>query len=135
MSKPKLDEESMLAEMGPVAAFARRVKPTVEPTAEVAKAQTRGQPKPIKAEAPEADEAVLETIRATVRQVGRETASYRFADQEKLALAEMISAYRRKGIRTSENELVRIGLNWLLADYKRRGQASVLAQVLIRLNQ
>jgi hypothetical protein len=137
MTKPKLDEAAMLAEMGPVAAFTHRSKP--KPEAPLSTAQERGASqataRPEAASAQDGGEVDLEAIRAAVRQLGKETASYRFSDQEKSALVEIVYTYRRQNIRTSENKIVRIGLNWLIADYQKRGQASVLADVLTRLNQ
>ena len=81
------------------------------------------------------DEAVVETIRKAVRQLGKEDATYRFTAEEKKALADIVYSYGSGGIRTSQNEITRIAINWLLEDYREAGRASVLARVLDRLNE
>ena len=81
---------------------------------------------------PNADQ--IETVRHAVRQPGKEGATYRFTLEEKKALGDVIYSYKASAIRTSENEIVRIGVNWLIDDYRRNGGRSVLARVLERLN-
>jgi hypothetical protein len=77
---------------------------------------------------------VIETIRRAVREQGKEAATHRFTTAEKRALAEIIFTYRQQGLRTSENEIARIAINFAVEDYRRHGQASLLAQVLKELN-
>lgn len=77
---------------------------------------------------------LVEPVRKAVKELGKEAATHRFTAAEKQALAEMIFTYRRQGIRTSENEIARIAINALVADYKRQGENSLLAQVLRELN-
>lgn len=77
---------------------------------------------------------MLEAVRAAVKTLGKEAATYRFTLAEKKALADVVYTYKRSGTRTSENELTRIAVNWLLDEYRRNGQTSVLASVLERLN-
>lgn len=79
--------------------------------------------------------SMLETIRKTVRQVGKEAATHRFKAEEKAALADIVYVYSRKGRKTSENEMTRIAVNWLLLDYQERGDGSMLAQVLDALHR
>ena len=74
--------------------------------------------------------ATLETIRKTVRQVGKEAATHRFTAEEKTVLSDIVYTYNRQGYKTSENEITRIAVNWLLVDYKERGALSVLARML-----
>ena len=69
-------------------------------------------------------------IRKAVRQVGKEAATHRFTAQEKARLLDIVYTYARRGCRSSENELVRIGVNWLLDDYQENGERSVLHIVL-----
>jgi len=80
----------------------------------------------------------VEEIRQIVRWLGRDSSFCRFTAAEKNALKTVIEVQRRRGIRTTENEVVRIALNWLLADFReheqKRGKKSVLAQVLAALN-
>lgn len=76
----------------------------------------------------------VETIRRSVRVVGKEAATYRFSPEEKAAMADLIYTYKRQGIRTSENEVCRIALNFIFRDYEENGEGSVLAKVLDALN-
>jgi hypothetical protein len=76
----------------------------------------------------------IETIRKAVKRLGKEATFCRFTEEEKNALGDIVYTYKRSGIRTSENEVVRIAVNWLLANYRDDGQNSVLAQVLDKLN-
>ena len=77
---------------------------------------------------------LIETIRKTVKQIGKETTFLRLTSEEKQQLREIDYTYKRQGIRTSENEISRIGLNFLLENYKAHGEASILARVLAALN-
>ncbi len=76
----------------------------------------------------------VEIIRRAVRVVGKEAATYRFSPEEKARMSELIYTYKRHGIRTSENEVSRIALNFIFQDYEENGEASVLAKVLEALN-
>ena len=78
---------------------------------------------------------VVETIRKAVRQLGKEEATYRLTAPEKKMLADLVYTYSSAGIKTSQNEVTRIGVNYLLEDYKQNGQQSMLARVLERLNE
>ena len=77
----------------------------------------------------------LELVRRAVRTLGKEAATYRFTQDEKRALAGIVYAYKERGIKTSENEITRIALNYLIDEYRRNSTSSILAQVLARLNQ
>jgi len=77
---------------------------------------------------------LIELIRKNVKPVGKEAAFCRFTPEEKSALGDIIYTYKRNGVRTSENEVVRVAVNWLIENYHADGQHSVLAQVLDRLN-
>lgn len=78
--------------------------------------------------------AIVETIRKGVRQQGKEAATHRFTAEEKQAIADIVYTYGKEGYRTSENEIARIGLHWLIQDYQEKGRQSVLAKVLEALN-
>jgi len=78
---------------------------------------------------------LLESIRQAVRQVGKEAATHRFTQAEKQALRDIEYAYQSRGIRTSENEITRIAVNHLVEDYQEKGEDSILAKVLERLNR
>jgi Ulp1 family protease len=72
----------------------------------------------------------IEQVRNAVRTFGTEAATHRFTVKEKRAVAELIYSYKQKGIKTSENEIVRIALNYLLVDYRESGEKSILAEAL-----
>jgi hypothetical protein len=67
--------------------------------------------------------------------VGKEAATHRFTPEEKQAIADIIYTYRRLGYDTSENEIARIAINWLVWEHQRHGEASLLAQVLKALKE
>jgi hypothetical protein len=73
-------------------------------------------------------------IRRVVRVLGKEVAFVRVTPAEKRQLGEVVYAYKRQGIKTSENELLRIGLAFLLADYADNETESVLARAIAALN-
>lgn len=79
----------------------------------------------------------IKAIRKTVRQVGKEVLFVRVSPEEKHTLGSIVYSfnelYRGEGRKTSENEVGRIGLNFLLEDYRENGNNSILAQVLAAL--
>lgn len=77
---------------------------------------------------------LIERVRRRVRHFGKEVVYVRLTPEEKRQLAEIAYVYKTQDIRTSENEIGRIGLNWLLEDYHDNGANSVLARVLAALN-
>lgn len=77
----------------------------------------------------------LESIRKIVRQFGKEAATYRLTEEEKQHLADIVYTYKRRGYRTSDNELARIAINWLILEYQEQGEQSVLARVLEALHR
>ena len=80
-------------------------------------------------------ETIIETIRKAVKDVGKDSATYRFTPEEKKALLELGFSYKMQGYKTSENELTRIAINFLLEDQRQNGKNSVLQRVLDALNQ
>jgi hypothetical protein len=59
--------------------------------------------------------------------------TFRFRPEELDRLDQVVAGLEPgNGQRPSKNDLVRLGLLWLLADYEENGDASVLAQVLAR---
>jgi hypothetical protein len=78
---------------------------------------------------------ITELIRKAVKQLGKEAATYRFTQEEKKALADIVYTYKGQGIRTSENEITRIAINYLVENYKQDGENSILARVIERLNE
>jgi hypothetical protein len=83
---------------------------------------------------PTNEDEVLETVRKAVKQIGKEGATQRLTQEEKQALADIEYSYKRQGIRTSGNELIRIALNYTVEEYRKNGENSILAKVLKRLN-
>jgi hypothetical protein len=77
---------------------------------------------------------MVETVRKALMTFGKEAATHRFTPEEKQGIAEIIFAFRKENIRTSENEIARISINWLILDYKRHKEDSVLHKVLLALN-
>ena len=77
---------------------------------------------------------IIEVVRKAVKQIGKEAATHRFTLEEKHLLADIEYTYKRQGIRTSENEITRIAINYFIEDYKQHGEESMLAKILIKLN-
>ena len=76
----------------------------------------------------------VEAIRKSVRQLGKEAATHRCTADEKRALIDVAYQLGREGYRTSENEITRIGINWLIQDYHEKGKQSMLVRVIEALN-
>ena len=79
-------------------------------------------------------DTIFELIRKAVKEFGKEAATHRFTGQEKKAVADIIYAYKNRGFKTSENEITRIAVNFIINDYKENGENSVLDTVLRALN-
>lgn len=79
-------------------------------------------------------DAIIETARRAVKQLGKEAATHRFTIEEKKALKSIERDYEEKDIRTSENEITRISINYIIEDYHQNGNDSILARVLKLLN-
>jgi hypothetical protein len=77
----------------------------------------------------------VEHLRGAVKQLGKEAATHRFTVGEKRALKSIAFEYANKDIQTSENEITRIAVNFLLDDYRQRKEHSLLARVLDSLNK
>ena len=78
---------------------------------------------------------IIESIRKIVKTPAKEEVLYvRLTEQEKTQLTDIAYTYQRQKIKTSENELGRIAVNFLIADFKANGENSVLVKVLALLN-
>ena len=77
---------------------------------------------------------ILEEVRKIVKQIGKEPATQRLTLQEKQEIADIEYTYKRQGIKTSGNEIIRIATNYIVKDYKNNGEGSILAKVLKKLN-
>jgi hypothetical protein len=73
---------------------------------------------------------LIETIRKTVKVPGKEVSFVRLTAREKGELADIVYTYKRRGKKTTENEINRIAVNLVLEDYKAHGEASILARVI-----
>src|SRR6266568_6678142 len=78
---------------------------------------------------------IIEVIRKIVKTPAKEEVLYvRVTKEEKNQLGDIEYTYDRQGIDTSANELGRIAVNFLIADYKANGEESILAKVLAALH-
>jgi hypothetical protein len=84
--------------------------------------------------APRNEQDIFESVRKSVKQIGKEAATHRFTLDEKNLLADIEYTYKRQSIRTSENEITRIAINYFIEDYRNNGEESLLAKILKRLN-
>jgi hypothetical protein len=80
------------------------------------------------------NEDMIETIRKTVKSLGNKVSFTRLTPEEKGRLADIVYTYKRQGIKTTENEINRIAINFLMEDFHKNGEQSVLAQVIEALN-
>ena len=76
---------------------------------------------------------VIEVIRKAVKVPGREVSFVRLTQEEKSQLADIVYTYKRQGKKTSETEINRIAINFILEDYHTNGDNSILANVLAAL--
>jgi hypothetical protein len=75
----------------------------------------------------------VEAIRQVIKSPGREVSFVRLTPQEKADLGDIVYTYKRQGQKTSETEINRIAINYLLLDFHEHGEQSVLARVLAAL--
>jgi hypothetical protein len=80
------------------------------------------------------DDGMIEEVRRAVKQVGKEPATQRLTLEEKQTLRSIEFTYGQQGIVTSGNEILRIATNYILRDYQKNGENSILAKVLRSLN-
>jgi hypothetical protein len=79
------------------------------------------------------DATTVEAIRQVLKAPGREVSFVRLTAQEKAHLSDIVYTYKRQGQKTSETEINRIAINYLLLDFHEHGEQSVLARVLAAL--
>lgn len=82
----------------------------------------------------ETPDEVVERIRKVVKTQGKEVSFIRLTPEEKGQLADVVYTYKRQGRRTTENEITRIAVTYLLEEYRSNGKASLLARVLDALH-
>lgn len=79
-------------------------------------------------------DSLLAEIRRTIKVQGKEVSYVRLTQEEKNQLADIIYSYKRQGVKTTETEISRIAINYLIEEYRANGQASILARLLVLLN-
>ena len=79
-------------------------------------------------------EPIIEIVRKTVKVIGKEPSTHRLTPEEKKAIFDIVYSYKSRGIKTSENEIARIAIDFLVNDYKENGEKSILHQVIKALN-
>jgi hypothetical protein len=79
-------------------------------------------------------DTVIEAIRRVVKEIGKEAATHRFTEEEKKRLADLIYTYKNRGIKTSENEITRIAVNYVISNFEENGENSLLHRALKALN-
>ena len=79
-------------------------------------------------------DTIVQLVRKAVKKLGKEAATHRFTPEEKRAIADIIYSYKNRGTRTSENEIARIAVNFIINDYRENGENSVLDKALRALN-
>jgi hypothetical protein len=84
---------------------------------------------------PQAPVEIISLVRKAVKEFGKEAATHRFTEMEKREIADLIYTYKNRGIKTSENEITRIAVNYIVEDYKENGENSVLHKILQALNE
>ena len=139
MSKKKLNTSALMNELKGQSAFFKKAQPVESSPKEGAKSEPPDKHDampPVQHDTTVAryHDTTIETIRKAVREFGKEAATHRFTLEEKQAVADIIYAYKRQRIRTSENEIARIAINFIVQDYKQNGKHSVLDRALKALN-
>jgi hypothetical protein len=80
-------------------------------------------------------ETMVRSIRRVVRTPGREVSFVRLTPDEKAQLADLVYAFKRRGQKTSETEITRIAVNFILEDYRANTETSILERVLEALRE
>lgn len=80
-------------------------------------------------------DTMLHALRTAVKRFGKEAATHRFTIAEKKVIADLVYTYRQRDVRTSENEITRIGVNFILRDYQENGKRSLLHRVIMALHR
>jgi hypothetical protein len=113
-----------------------------QPAAPSAARRRRSGPPVKRADEPASDTAsvlasypdeLIERLRRIVKGPGREVSFIRLSAEEKMALGDLVYQFKRNGRKTTETEISRIAVNFILADHAANGDESVLARVLAAL--
>jgi len=76
------------------------------------------------------DTAMIESLRKAVKPLGDKVSYVRLTDAEKDGLREVVVALSRQGLKTTENEVSRIAIAYLLSDHAKNGPDSVVTRVI-----
>lgn len=74
--------------------------------------------------------SVLAKISKVIREIGKEVSYTRLTQDEKRRVLDIIYNFKSDGVKTTENELMRIALNLLLEDYDLQKEGSILHKIL-----
>jgi len=77
----------------------------------------------------------IEFVRKSVREFGKEAATHRFTLAEKRAISNIVHSLNMQGIRTTENEITRIAINFVIEEFSRQEKNSLLGLVLQALKK
>lgn len=112
--------------------------PTAENTEEIKQPDIRqetNQPRHHDTTVSRYQDTMIEELRKAVKEFGKEAATHRFTEAEKQVIAEIVFKYKKQGIKTSENEITRIAINFIAKDHSENNKDSLLDKVLIALNE
>lgn len=80
----------------------------------------------------------IEAVRKVVKLVGKEPLFLRLTPEEKREVSSIAytfnELYSSGGRKTTENDIGRIAVNYLICEYRENGEQSILAKVLAALN-
>ncbi len=77
----------------------------------------------------------IEFVRKSVKEFGKEAATHRFTLSEKRAISNIVHSLNMQGIRTTENEITRIAINFVIEEFNRQEKDSLLGLVLQALKK
>ncbi len=80
-------------------------------------------------------DTTVEFIRRAVKEFGKEAATHRFTLAEKRAIANVVHSLNMQGVRTTENEVTRIAINFVIDEFNRQEKDSLLGLVLQALKK
>jgi hypothetical protein len=73
---------------------------------------------------------MIAAVRKIVRTTGKEVSFVRLTPAEKAQLADIVYTFKKQGKKTSETEINRIAVNFLMEDYRVNGDDSILVRVI-----
>lgn len=73
---------------------------------------------------------LVKDIKWKIREFGREASTYRLSLEEKNSIIEVIYDFRKKKVRISENDVIRIAIRFLIYDHCLKKEKSLLTRVV-----